>query len=146
MTEEESVAAQPLDAGDPTVTPWAEARERLAEGDWYWLATARPDGLPHVVPLLAVWLDDALHFVANKTTRKARNLAHEPHCVVAVAAEDAHLVVGGWPPGCITRRSSGGWPPRTHPSTGGTSPCAAPPSTPRTARRPPGRRPTRCTR
>ncbi len=37
MTDEESVAAQPLSAGDPTVTPWAEARERLAEGDWYWL-------------------------------------------------------------------------------------------------------------
>jgi hypothetical protein len=76
-------------------TPWAEASRRLAEGEWYWLATVRPDGRPHVVPLLAVWLEGALYFVANRSTRKARNLAHDARCVLAVATADAHLVVEG---------------------------------------------------
>ena len=91
----EKLPTNPDTRDHPGPTPWAQARRRPAEARWYWLATVRPDGRPHVVPLLAVWLDDALHFVANETTRKARNLSHDPHCVVAVAAEDAHLVVEG---------------------------------------------------
>jgi nitroimidazol reductase NimA-like FMN-containing flavoprotein (pyridoxamine 5'-phosphate oxidase superfamily) len=78
-----------------TPTNWAAARHRLAEGEWYWLATVRPDGRPHVMPLLAVWLDDALYFVAGAATRKAKNLAHNSHCVIAVATIDAHFVVEG---------------------------------------------------
>jgi hypothetical protein len=45
---------------DATPTPWAEARERLESAEVYWLTTMRPDGRPHVTPLVAVWLDDAL--------------------------------------------------------------------------------------
>ena len=78
-----------------TPTSWGEARRRLAEGTWFWLATVRPDGRPHVVPVLAVWLEGALYFVANQATRKTRNLATNAHCVVAVATDDAHLVVEG---------------------------------------------------
>jgi hypothetical protein len=28
----------------------------------HWLSTVRPDGRPHVAPLIAVWVDDALVF------------------------------------------------------------------------------------
>jgi pyridoxine/pyridoxamine 5'-phosphate oxidase len=63
-------------------TPWAEAWRRLEEGGWAWLATVRPDGRPHVVPLLVVGVDDAVAFVANGDTRKARNLARDPRCVL----------------------------------------------------------------
>jgi|SRR5215204_2161831 len=75
MAEKAPAAEQPYLAGDTTSTPWAEARKRLADSDTYWLATVRQDWLPHLVPLLAVWVDDALHFVASPTSRKARNLA-----------------------------------------------------------------------
>jgi PPOX class probable F420-dependent enzyme len=89
----------PANAEHPAPTPWAEAQRRLAEGQWFWLATVRPDGRPHVVPVLAVWLDEgssgALYFVANGASRKARNLARDPRCVLTVATEDAHLVVEG---------------------------------------------------
>ena len=54
MAEKAPAAEQPYLAEDTTPTPWAEARERLAEADTYWLATVRPDGLPHLAPLLAV--------------------------------------------------------------------------------------------
>jgi nitroimidazol reductase NimA-like FMN-containing flavoprotein (pyridoxamine 5'-phosphate oxidase superfamily) len=85
----------PSNADHAAPTPWAGARQRLADGQWYWLATVRPDRRPHVVPVLSVWLDGALYFVANRATRKARNLAHDPHCAVTVATDDAHLVVEG---------------------------------------------------
>ena len=95
MTDEESVAAQPLSADDPTVTPWAEARERLAEGNWYWLATARPDGRPHVRPVLGVWLDGALYFCTSPASRKGKNLAREARCAITAASDALHLVVEG---------------------------------------------------
>jgi hypothetical protein len=37
---------------------WADARRRLREALELQLATARPDAGPHVVPPIAVWLDD----------------------------------------------------------------------------------------
>lgn len=95
MAEKEPAAEQPYVAGDTTPTPWAEARERLADADTYWLATVRQDGLPHLAPLLAVWVDDASHFVASRTSRKATNLAHDAHCVIATRREALDLVVEG---------------------------------------------------
>jgi nitroimidazol reductase NimA-like FMN-containing flavoprotein (pyridoxamine 5'-phosphate oxidase superfamily) len=78
MAGKEPTAGQPYRAGDTTLTPWAEARERLARADTYWLATVRTDGLPHLVPVLGVWVGGALHFVASRTSRKARNLERDP--------------------------------------------------------------------
>lgn len=96
MADHEPVAAQPFSAGDERpLTTWAEARRRLAEADTYWLATVRPDGRPHVVPVLAVWLDGTLHVSASATTRKARNLARNPHCVVTAGSPSLDLVVEG---------------------------------------------------
>jgi hypothetical protein len=48
----------------------------------YWLSTVRPDGRPHVTPLLGVWLDGALYFCTGPTERKAKNLAGNPHCIL----------------------------------------------------------------
>jgi len=59
------------------------------------LATVRPDGRPHVAPVLAVWADDALHFVAGSSSRKARNLARASRCVITVDSGALHLVVDG---------------------------------------------------
>jgi nitroimidazol reductase NimA-like FMN-containing flavoprotein (pyridoxamine 5'-phosphate oxidase superfamily) len=95
LPQKEPVAEQPYLADDVTPTSWAEARRRLADADTYWLATVRSDGRPHLVPVLAVWLDDALHFVASRTSRKARNLAHDAHCVIAASRDALDLVVEG---------------------------------------------------
>jgi PPOX class probable F420-dependent enzyme len=96
MAGKEPVAAQPYSADDARPqAPWSEARRRLAEGEWYWLATVRPEGRPHVVPVLAVWADGALHFVAGSSSRKAKNLARDSRCVVTVDSQNLHLVVEG---------------------------------------------------
>ena len=34
--------------------PWAWALERLTRSHDYWVATSRPDGRPHVMPVWAV--------------------------------------------------------------------------------------------
>jgi hypothetical protein len=73
----------------PGTTTWEEARERLAnpEASWTnWLATTRPDGRPHLMPVIAVWIDDAFHFIAGEGTRKARNLAVNDRCVIAIGS------------------------------------------------------------
>jgi hypothetical protein len=80
-------------------TGWADARARLAVAEVYWLSTVRPDGRPHVTPLLCVWLDDALYFCTGPDERKARNLAANPHCVLTTGSsalsEGLDLVVEG---------------------------------------------------
>src|SRR5256885_15707149 len=61
---------------------WAEARRGLEEAEVFWISTVRPDGRPHVTPLIAVWLDPALYFCTGPSERKARNLAQNPHCIL----------------------------------------------------------------
>lgn len=120
MADHEPMAAQPFSADDarPPVT-WAEARRRLEEADTYWLATARPDGRPHVVPVLAVWVDDALHVSAGAGTRKGRNLARDPRCVVVAGSPSLDLVLRAGRRRSPTRPSSAASRRCTPPSTAG---------------------------
>jgi hypothetical protein len=61
----------------------------------WWLTTVRPNGKPHVMPLGVLWVDGACYFNAGAATRKAQNLAHNPHCVITVATHDFDLVLEG---------------------------------------------------
>ena len=75
--------------------PWSWAVERLERGHNYWFATTRPDGRPHAMPIWGVWCDGAFYFSTGRQSRKARNLAANPHCVVGVeVGEDAVIVEG----------------------------------------------------
>jgi hypothetical protein len=66
-----------------TATSWTEARKDLQSAPVFWVSTVRPDGRPHVTPLLAVWLDDALYFCTGERERKAENLGRNRHCLLA---------------------------------------------------------------
>jgi len=61
---------------DPAADPvgWGTAWQRLTEAELFWLTTVRPDGAPHVTPLIAVWLDGAGYFCTGPDERKAKNL------------------------------------------------------------------------
>ncbi|MBG0828955.1 pyridoxamine 5'-phosphate oxidase family protein [Planomonospora sp. ID67723] len=63
-------------------TPWAATREALENAQLFWLTTVRSGGRPHVTPLVAVWLDGALHFCTGPEEQKAVNLAGNPHAVL----------------------------------------------------------------
>jgi catechol 2,3-dioxygenase-like lactoylglutathione lyase family enzyme/general stress protein 26 len=82
-----------------SATGWAEARRRLEDAEVYWLSTVRPDGRPHVTPLLSVWLDGALYFCTGQSERKARNLTQNPQCILTTGCnaltEGLDLVVEG---------------------------------------------------
>jgi hypothetical protein len=73
-------------AADATATSWAEARQRLADAELYWLTTVRPDGRPHITPLIAVWLDGALHWCTGPHEQKVRNLTANPRCALTTGA------------------------------------------------------------
>ena len=47
-----------------------------------WISTVRADGRPHVTPLVAVWLDGALHFTTGPAEQKAVNLRTNPNVVL----------------------------------------------------------------
>lgn len=87
--------ATPMSTDEATVKPWSQARACLESAPKLWLSTVRPDGRPHVMPVLLVWVDDAPCFATRPTSRKARNLARNAHCVLTVASEDLDLVVEG---------------------------------------------------
>jgi nitroimidazol reductase NimA-like FMN-containing flavoprotein (pyridoxamine 5'-phosphate oxidase superfamily) len=100
MAENEPAAEleSQFSSDDATATPWAESRERLATAKVYWLSTVRPDGRPHVTPIAAVWLDEALYFSTGQPERKAKNLAQNTHCVVTTGCnvlEGLDVVVEG---------------------------------------------------
>ncbi len=64
--------------------PWAWAEARLAAAETYWVATTRPDGRPHLMPLWAAWHAGRLWFEGGAATRRARNLELEPALAVAI--------------------------------------------------------------
>lgn len=86
---------QKLTTDETPAAPWAEARERLANGRTYWVATVHPQGRPHVRPAFAVWVDGSLHTTSSPTARKSKNLAANADCVISVSSEDLDLVVEG---------------------------------------------------
>ncbi|MEV6315689.1 pyridoxamine 5'-phosphate oxidase family protein [Streptomyces sp. NPDC051776] len=78
---------------------WPTARGQLERAELFWLTTVRPDGRPHVTPLLAVWVDDALLFCTGPEERKAKNLRTNTHCILTTGCnrlnEGLDLVVEG---------------------------------------------------
>ncbi|WP_433473351.1 pyridoxamine 5'-phosphate oxidase family protein [Spirillospora sp. CA-142024] len=75
-------------APDAQATPWPAAREVLETAQLFWITTVHADGRPHVTPLVAVWLDDALHFCTGPEEQKAVNLSGNPHVVLTTGCND----------------------------------------------------------
>jgi len=63
--------------------PWSWAEQRLAGSHDYWLATAGSGSGPHLMPVWAVWLDEALWFSCSNGSRKTRNLLADGRCALA---------------------------------------------------------------
>jgi hypothetical protein len=75
--------------------PWAWAVERLREAHGYWLATTRPDGRPHMAVVWGVWLHDRFSFATSADSRKGRNLAVNPHCIVCPEQTTEAVILEG---------------------------------------------------
>jgi PPOX class probable F420-dependent enzyme len=74
---------------------WSWATERLERSHDYWVATVCPDGRPHVMPVWGIWRHDELWFSSSPGSRKARNLAADPRCVVTTDDALEPVVIDG---------------------------------------------------
>ena len=81
--------------GTKGLLPWSWAEERLRKSHNYYVMTVRPDGTPHAMPVWGIWADNRFYFSTGATSRKARNLAHNPSCVVCTEQSKEAVVVEG---------------------------------------------------
>jgi PPOX class probable F420-dependent enzyme len=75
--------------------PWAWAEQRLAASRNYWVTTLWPDGRPHSMPVWGVWDGEAVWFSSSLRSRKARNVAADPRCVVTTEDANEPVVLEG---------------------------------------------------
>lgn len=61
----------------------------------YWLATTNAHGTPHVAAVGVLPIDGVLCVVSGLGTRKSRNLARDPRCVLTVSTHRFDLAVEG---------------------------------------------------
>jgi hypothetical protein len=73
--------------------PWSWAEQRLKKSHNYWITTITPatPPRPHTMVVWALWQDGCLIFSTGSKSRKARNLAANPNCVICT--EHAHEAV-----------------------------------------------------
>ncbi len=74
---------------------WRDIQEPLQMARIYWVATTRPDGRPHAVPIWGAWVDDIFYFEGSTETRRGRNLAANPAIVVHIERGDLAIMVEG---------------------------------------------------
>jgi nitroimidazol reductase NimA-like FMN-containing flavoprotein (pyridoxamine 5'-phosphate oxidase superfamily) len=76
--------------------PWIWAQERLEAARNYWVATTRPDGRPHCVPVWGLWLEGVFQFSTSPNSRKATNLVLNPYCTIATERADEAVIIEGY--------------------------------------------------
>ncbi len=78
-----------------SLKPWSWALERLETSHNYWIATSRSDGPPHLMVVWGVWWQDSFWFSTGRQTRKAKNLARNPRCVIGTEKADEAVILEG---------------------------------------------------
>src|SRR4029079_17465622 len=89
-----------LDRSGSDALEWSRAHAGLTQGSsgpdvTHFLGTVGPDGRPHVAGVGAAWLDGDLYFTSSLAARKARNLAANPACTIALKAAGIDLTLMG---------------------------------------------------
>ena len=86
----------PPEYGAPSqLLAWETVEARLAEAAHYWLATVRPDGRPHVVPLDGLWRRERWYFGGVPTTVKHHNLLANPRAALHLEDATSSVIVEG---------------------------------------------------
>jgi PPOX class probable F420-dependent enzyme len=79
----------------PGHIPWSSVDLTLRATRSIWIATTRPDGRPHAMPLWFWWDGRSVYFITQRSTQKARNLAHEHWAVIHAGDGDDVVIVEG---------------------------------------------------
>ena len=69
-------------------TEWAETRRMLERAELFGCRTFELTGRPHVTPLVAVWLEDAIHFTTGPTEQKAVNLRGNSNVILMTGCNE----------------------------------------------------------
>jgi predicted pyridoxine 5'-phosphate oxidase superfamily flavin-nucleotide-binding protein len=72
-----------------------EALQRLETEKNLWVASARPDGRPHLVPVWFVYQAERFHFCIQPESVKARNLRRNPRVVLALEGGSSPVICEG---------------------------------------------------
>jgi nitroimidazol reductase NimA-like FMN-containing flavoprotein (pyridoxamine 5'-phosphate oxidase superfamily) len=84
---------------DAVATGWEETRRALEQADLFWISTVRAGGRPHVTPLVAVWLDEAIYFATGPSEQKAVNIGNDRYVTLTTGCnhweEGLDVVVEG---------------------------------------------------
>ncbi len=143
MTDQSPIETTNLRATEQGAMEWSLPRDLLAAppspdtpGGHYpsYLSTVRPDGRPHSTGIGTRWHDGDIYFLSGPGTRKSRNLAANPACMIAMHLEGLDLVLEGEAApvddpvildavGALIRQS--GWP--VEPTAGGFTAPFGPP-------------------
>ena len=81
--------------GTAGLKPWSWALERLDKSHNYWIATARTGSRPHLMLVWGIWWQDAFWFSTGPRTRKAKNIAADPHVVIGTEKADEAVILEG---------------------------------------------------
>ena len=73
---------------DASPTSWEDTVSALQSAQLFWITTVRVDGRPHVTPLVAIWMDDAIHFSTGADEQKEHNLRGNAHVVLVTGSND----------------------------------------------------------
>jgi len=94
-----------LPEGSKGLLPWSWAEQRLKKSHNYWIATIKPGSSlqngsprntsPHTMVVWGLWQDGRFLFSTGSKSRKARNLAQNPNCVVCTEHANEAVIVEG---------------------------------------------------
>jgi nitroimidazol reductase NimA-like FMN-containing flavoprotein (pyridoxamine 5'-phosphate oxidase superfamily) len=79
---------QRFSAPGATAIPWAQTLAAIEAAELFWVTTVRADGRPHMTPLVAIWLDGAIHFSTGPAEQKAVNLRSNDHVILSTGRND----------------------------------------------------------
>ncbi len=72
-----------------------QARQKLETERNIWLASVRPDGRPHLVPIWFAWCSDKLYICTEPSSVKGRNLLRNPCVALALENGSEPLICEG---------------------------------------------------
>lgn len=96
--------------GTKGLLPWSWAEQRLKRSHNYWIVTVKPDSSPgavsphgfsphsfspHSMVVWGLWQDGRFLFSTGSQSRKARNLAANPNCIVCTENAAEAVIVEG---------------------------------------------------
>jgi PPOX class probable F420-dependent enzyme len=73
----------------------ARISNRLEQESNVWLATVRPDGRPHLVPIWFVWHDQKIWICTPPESQKISNIRQNPKATIALEDGNQPVIIEG---------------------------------------------------